>query len=167
MLCRSDRGICGCIVQTSGMSLGNLELADRFPYAGWEGFTFESVVTEERLSPLVQRKRPAVPPGRRDPTAQHWSMLLFESFSAGVMAIFVGIAAVLLVVGLYVLTIWPLTLWDLASLHLEQYSGWVDPLLWMVFGAGTLAGFFCFSGMIFGYFPKTRGPARAVRLRPR
>jgi len=83
------------------------------------------------------------------------------------MAIFVGIAAVLLVVGIYVLTIWPLTLWDLASLHLEQYSAWVDPLLWMVFGAGTLVGFFCFSGMIFGFIPKSRAPARPARLRPR
>jgi len=94
-------------------------------------------------------------------------MLLFESLSAGVMAIFMGLAAVLLVVGLYVLTVWPLTMWDLASLHLEQYEDWARPLLWVVFGCGTLAGFFCFSGMIFGYIPKSRGSARPVRLRPR
>ena len=119
------------------------------------------------MSPLVQRKRPAAPPGPTDPTAQHWGMLLFESCSAGVMAIFMGFAAVLLVVGLYVLTVWPLTFWDLASLHLEQYSDWVSPVLWAVFAGGTLAGFLCFSGIIFGSTRKPRVPASPARLRTR
>jgi hypothetical protein len=77
-------------------------------------------------------------------------MLLFESASAGVMAIFVGFLAVLLVVGVYVIVIWPLTFWDLADLHLEQYSSWIKPALWSVFGGGTLGGFLCFSGLAFG-----------------
>jgi len=94
-------------------------------------------------------------------------MLLFESFSAGVMAIFIGFAAVLLVVGLYVLMIWPLTLWDLASLNLERYSDWVRPLLWLVFAGGTIGGFFCFSGYVFRFTPKSRVPARPARLRTR
>jgi hypothetical protein len=76
-------------------------------------------------------------------------MLLFESLSAGVLAIFVGFLAVGLIVGVYVIVVWPLTFWDLASLHLERYSSMVHPALWTVFGMGSLAGFLCFSGVAF------------------
>jgi hypothetical protein len=86
---------------------------------------------------------------RPDPTAQHWSMLLFESLSAGVLAIAVGLAAVMIVVGIYVTLVWPLTFWDLANLGLEKYAAWTNTVLWSVFAGGSLAGYWCFSGAAF------------------
>lgn len=112
------------------------------------------------MSPIVQRSRPASKP---DPLAQHWSMLLFESLSAGVLAIGVGLAAVLAVVGLYVTIVWPLTFWDLANLGLEQYASWTNTVLWSVFAGGSLAGYWCFSGAAFKAKPKAKVPVRAVR----
>lgn len=94
--------------------------------------------------------------------AQHWAMLLFESFSAGVMAIFVGFVSVTVVVGLYVICVWPLTFWDLANLHLERLNSWIHPILWSVFGVGSLVGFLCFSGIAFN--ARRRKPASAVAL---
>lgn len=123
------------------------------------------------MSPLVQHKRAAavsVPPRRPKSAGQHWAMLLFESASAGVMAIFVGFLALLLVVGVYVIVIWPLTFWDLADLHLERYSAWIKPALWSVFGGGTVGGFLCFSGLAFGRRKQKAvapAPAGAPRLR--
>jgi hypothetical protein len=73
------------------------------------------------MSPLVQRSRVGTTQ-RPDPTDQHWSMLVFESLSAGVLAVAVGLGAVLAVVGVYVIFVWPLTFWDLANLGLEQYA---------------------------------------------
>jgi len=90
-------------------------------------------------------------------------MLLFESLSAGVMAVFVGFVAVLIVVGVYVIIVWPLTFWDLASLGLEQYGTLVNTVLWSVFGGGTLAGYWCFSGNAFKSKPKPRVPVRQAR----
>ncbi len=90
-------------------------------------------------------------------------MLLFESLSAGVLAIGVGLAAVLAVVGLYVTIVWPLTFWDLANLGLEQYASWTNTVLWSVFAGGSLAGYWCFSGAAFKAKPKAKVPVRAVR----
>lgn len=106
------------------------------------------------MSPLVQRPRTAAP-RRPDPDHQHWSMLLFESLSAGVMTIFAGFVLVTVVVGVYVIIIWPLTFWDLANLGLEKYGSWIKPILWSVFAAGSLAGYWCFGGAAF----KTRQKA--------
>lgn len=106
----------------------------------------------------MQQKRVAVAP-RPDPTAQHWGMLLFESLSAGVMAIFAGFAAVTVIVGLYVILVWPLTFWDLSDLHLEQYSPWIRPVLWSVFGLGSFVGFLCFSGAAFRTARKAASPS--------
>jgi hypothetical protein len=72
-------------------------------------------------------------------------MVLFESCSAGVAALFVGGLAVLAVVGLYVIFVWPLTMWDI-RVPTEQYESWASTVLWSVFAGGTLAGFWCFSG---------------------
>ncbi len=61
------------------------------------------------MSPLVQRSRVKGPRRSADTdtdTDQHWSMLVFESLSAGVMAVLVGLLAVM--VGVYV------TPWGLA-----------------------------------------------------
>lgn len=98
------------------------------------------------MSPLVRRTRPS---RQSDPTDQHWSMLLFESLSAGIVAVVVGLSAVLILVGLYVIIVWPLTFWDLANLGLERYSSWVNIVLWSVFAGGSLGGYWCFSGTAF------------------
>jgi hypothetical protein len=96
-------------------------------------------------------------------------MLLFESAGAGVLAIFIGFIAVSTVVGIYVILVWPLTFWDLSNLHLERFSPWIEPVVWSVFAGGTLAGFLCFSGLIFGG-AKPRAapsiPASTARMRP-
>lgn len=104
------------------------------------------------MSPLVQHKQAVIDGSSATGSSadQHWAMLVFESASAGIMALFAGFIAVTVVVGIYVIVVWPLTFWDLGNLHLERYSSWVAPGLWSVFGGGTLAGFLCFSGLIFG-----------------
>lgn len=76
-------------------------------------------------------------------------MLLFESCSAGALALGVGIASVIVVIGVYGLLVWPLTFWDLASLGLEKYAQYGNTALWSVFAGGTLAGYWCFSGAAF------------------
>jgi hypothetical protein len=92
-------------------------------------------------------------------------MLLFESLSAGVMAVAVGMAVVLTVVGVYVLIVWPLTFWDLANLGAEHYKSWEDTVLWSVFAGGSLAGYWCFSGAAFKKKAKSKAPARPSRVR--
>lgn len=116
------------------------------------------------MSPLVQRSRPGVPK-KLDPADQFWGMLLFESVSAGVMAVGVGLACVMAIVGVYVIFVWPLTFWDLANLNLEQYASWMNTVLWSVFAGGSLAGYWCFSGRAFQSNPKTRGTVRPARSR--
>lgn len=116
------------------------------------------------MSPVVQRTR-TNPGGRPDPTDQFWGMLLFESLSAGVMAVFVGFVAVLAVVGVYVMVVWPLTFWDLANLGLERYASWGSTILWSVFAGGALAGYWCFSGRAFQSKPKARVPVRPAPSR--
>ena len=74
---------------------------------------------------------------------------MFESCSAGVIAVGFGIASVLIVVCLYCVFVWPLTFWDLANLGLEKYGSYADTALWSVFAGGTLAGYWCFSGVAF------------------
>ena len=112
------------------------------------------------MSPLVQRARAN---RRSDSTDQHWSMLVFESLSAGIVAVVVGLSAVLIVVGLYVIIVWPLTFWDLASLGLERYSSWVNIVLWSVFAGGSMGGYWCFSGAAFK--SKAKVAIRAGRSR--
>jgi len=116
------------------------------------------------MSPLVQRSRP-VPAKRPDPTDQFWGMLLFESLSAGVLAVGVGLTAVMLVFMLYAVLVWPLTFWDLANLGLERYASWTDTVLWSIFAGGSLAGYWCFSGAAFKNNPKSRGTVRPTRAR--
>jgi hypothetical protein len=116
------------------------------------------------MSPLVQRSR-AGSVRRPDPTDEHWSMLVFESLSAGFMAVVVGMAAVMAVVGVYVVFVWPLTFWDLTNLGVERYASWTNLVLWSVFAGGSLAGYWCFSGAAFKSKPKTRVPVRPGRTR--
>jgi hypothetical protein len=104
------------------------------------------------MSPLVQRTRAqnrAATAQSASSTGQHWSMLLFESVSAGVMALLVLMMALMLLVGVYVIIVWPLTLWDLPVQNLDGYSSWVSMVLWSVFAGGSLAGLWCFSGAAF------------------
>lgn len=56
---------------------------------------------------------------------------MFESVSAGVIAVAAGMAAVLVAVDVFVVMVWPLTFWDPASLGLEKYASWTDTVLWM------------------------------------
>jgi hypothetical protein len=93
---------------------------------------------------------------------QHWSMLLFESVSAGVMALLVLMMALMVVVGVYVIIVWPLTLWDLPVQNLDGYSSLINLVLWSVFAGGSLAGLWCFSGAAFKDKKKaTRNSSRA------
>lgn len=83
------------------------------------------------------------------------------------MAVTAGLAAVLVVVGLYVVIVWPLTFWDLANLGLEKYGPWVNTVLWSVFAGGSLAGYWCFSGEAFKGKPKSKSTAAIVNRRRR
>ena len=116
------------------------------------------------MSPVVQRSR-AGSAQKPEVTGQHWSMLVFESLSAGVVAVTVGLGAVLVVVGVYVSLVWPLTFWDLDGLGLEQVASWTDTILWSVFAGGSLAGYWCFSGAAFKARPKPKVAVRPTRAR--
>ena len=107
------------------------------------------------IMPVVQRQRAK---GPHNGTDQHWSMLAFESFSAGAIAVLVGILAVMAVVGAYVIVVWPLTYWDGSGLGLERYASWGETALWSVFAGGTVAGFWCFSGAAFKGKAKAKAP---------
>ena len=109
------------------------------------------------MSPLVQRSRPQN--SRGNPTDQHWSMLVFESCSAGVAVVFVAFTVLLVIVGVYAIIVWPLTFWDLANSGWEKYAGWLKTALWSMFAGGTAAGFWCFSGAAF----KEKRARKAVR----
>jgi hypothetical protein len=94
-------------------------------------------------------------------------MLLFESLSAGAMAVMVGLLAVIAVVGVYVIVVWPLTFWDLADTGLEKYGAWMSTVIWSLFAGGSLAGYWCFSGAAFKTKPsgkRSGAPVRSARL---
>lgn len=133
-----------------GIAISNLAGSGRGLYClVWQTALVEAhVVCGRTMSPLVQRARPGVSK-RPEPTGQFWGMLLFESLSAGAMAVLVGLAAVLAVVGVYVIIVWPLTFWDLTDVGLEKYGSWAQTVMWSVFAGGTLAGYWCFSGAAF------------------
>jgi hypothetical protein len=116
------------------------------------------------MSPLVARSRPASAQ-KPSPTDQHWGMLLFESLSAGVMALAFGLGLVLALLGIYAVIVWPLTFWDLGNLGLEQYASWTNTVLWSVFAGGSLAGFWVFSGYAFKSKPKSKVAVRSSRTR--
>lgn len=85
--------------------------------------------------------------------------------SAGVMAVLVGLLAVMVIVGLYVIVVWPLTFWDLTNSGLEQYGEWVNLVLWSVFAGGSLAGFWLFSGAAFKSKTVRKAPSGTARAR--
>lgn len=75
-------------------------------------------------------------------------MLIFESISAGGIAILLTLFAVLILVGIYSYFVWPFTHWDLNGLRIADGSWWVYALA-IIFCAGSFAGFWCFSGAAF------------------
>jgi hypothetical protein len=81
---------------------------------------------------------------------------MFESLSAGVLAVAIGLAVVMAIVGVFVSIVWPLTFWDLANLGLEKYGEWTGTVFWSVFAGGSLAGYWCFSGAAFKIRPKRK-----------
>jgi hypothetical protein len=94
-------------------------------------------------------------------------MLLFESLSAGVMAVGAGLALVMVIVGVYVIVVWPLTLWDLTHSGIEKYGSWTDTVLWSIFAGGSLAGYWCFSGAAFRSKSKRKAAVAAAANRSR
>ncbi len=88
-------------------------------------------------------------------------MLLFESFSAGAVAVLIVILALLSVVGVYTIIVWPLTKWDLSNINPEKLRHGLEYVLTAVFIAGTLMGLWCFSGAAFQRKkPRLAAPAR-------
>jgi hypothetical protein len=77
-------------------------------------------------------------------------MILFESFSAGAMALFTTFCAVLILVGLYTYTIWPLTEWDLVNVHLGRYSTYITGALLSIFLVPSIVAFWFLSGAAWG-----------------
>ncbi len=73
-------------------------------------------------------------------------MLVFESLSAGAVAVFLALMAVLILVGIYSYFIWSFTHWNLTDV--ENGSWWKYALL-LIFVAGSAAGLWCFSGAAF------------------
>lgn len=116
-----------------------------------------SLWQEEFVSPVVQKQGVPSAAGSAG-SDEHWSMLLFESCSVGVMAVLVGMLSVMVVVGVYVIVVWPLTLWDLSNTGLEKYGSLVKTGLWSVFGGTSLAAYWCISGAAF-----KQKPRKAVR----
>ena len=104
--------------------------------------------TGGRLSRVTQEPRADQtqgPPG----SDEHWSVLVFESLSVGVMVVLFVMLAVMLLVGVYTTVVWPLTFWDLTDSGLEKYGSWVKTVLWSLFAGGSLAGYWCISGAAF------------------
>jgi hypothetical protein len=87
------------------------------------------------------RKRPAS-------DQQGVAMLVFESLSAGGIAVFLALVTMLVLVGIYSYFVWPFTHWGLAQLQLADDTGW-EYALAIIFAAGSAAGFWCFSGAAF------------------
>ena len=83
-------------------------------------------------------------------------MLIFESLSAGGIAVLLVLVLTLVLVGLYAGIVWPLTQWDLAHINQQKYLWWCEWTLWLIFAAGAGAGFWYFSGAAFQEKPARR-----------
>ena len=93
--------------------------------------------------------------------------MILESIGVGMMAVILLLAAVLIVVGIYVQVIWPLTDWDFVSVSLEPYNAAITAILTGVFIGGFAAGYWCISGNAWKRLPNPSGimPRTAVRAR--
>ena len=116
------------------------------------------------MSPLVQRKRPIRP---AQPTVSarelYRRMLFYASLLGGISALLLAVAFLMVVLGAYVILVWPLTLWDLANLGLEELGSWTWVLVATTFGGGALGGYCYFSGFSLAPKPKAKITARPVR----
>jgi hypothetical protein len=90
-------------------------------------------------------------------------MLFFASFSSGLLALILGFIALLALVGMYSVLIWPLTFWDLATLGIEKYAAWTEMIVLSVFSGGALAGYWMFSGERFKVKSTSTSPRLAAR----
>ena len=94
-------------------------------------------------------------------------MIVLESIGVGMMAVILLLAAVLVMVGIYVQVIWPLTDWDLVGVSLEPYNSAITAVLTGVFIGGFAAGYWCISGNAWKRLPRPSGvlPRAVVRAR--
>jgi hypothetical protein len=83
-------------------------------------------------------------------------MLVFESLSAGTVAVLAVLVAILVLVSLYADLVWPLTRWDLVTGDPNGYCVWWQGGLWVIFTAGSVTGFWYFSGAAFRSKSNTR-----------
>lgn len=111
--------------------------------------------------------RPGARPTEQQGPWKEWAMVLFESAAVGMMAVVLLLAAVLIVVGIYVQVIWPLTDWDLVTVSLEPYNSAITAVLTGVFVGGFAAGYWCISGEAWKKLPHPTGmlPKAAARAR--
>ena len=95
------------------------------------------------------------------------AMVVLESVGVGMMAVILSLAAVLVLVGVYVQVVWPLTDWDLVSVSLEPYNSGITAVLTGVFIGGFAAGYWCISGNAWKRLPRPSGimPRTAARAR--
>jgi hypothetical protein len=94
---------------------------------------------------------------------QEWVLVLLESLGVGIFLVILLLAAVLLVIGLYVQVVWPLTDWDLVNVSLEQYQSLIELVLVTVFTFGFFGGYYCISGAAWKKIkPKTEAPAKGT-----
>lgn len=100
---------------------------------------------------------PVRPKAKKPGDDQDWGMLIFESLSAGGIAVFLTFVVILILAGIYGLVVWPLTHWDLA--HMDGGTWW-EWALALIFVAGTTAGFWVFSGEAFK--SRARQPVNAT-----
>ncbi|HVO81638.1 MAG TPA: hypothetical protein VMT28_12965 [Terriglobales bacterium] len=77
---------------------------------------------------------------------KYWTMIVFESLGVGALVIMLVLAAVLVLVGVYVQIVWPLTDWDMVSVSLEPYRSLITTSLFSIFLAASAAGFWFISG---------------------
>lgn len=89
-------------------------------------------------------------------------MLFFASLSMGLVALLVAFIALITVVGIYSVLIWPLTFWDLANLGMGKNAGWTGMIVLSVFAGGAAAGYWMFSGERFKAKPKASVPVRGM-----
>jgi hypothetical protein len=116
------------------------------------------------LSPLVQRKRP-IRPAQSTVTGPvlYRRVLFYASLLGGISALFLAVAFLMAVLGIYVILVWPLTFWDLANVGLEELGSWTWVLAAATFSGGALSGYCYFSGFSFAPKPKSKMLARSVR----
>jgi hypothetical protein len=116
------------------------------------------------LSPLVQRKRP-IRPAQSTVTGPvlYRRVLFYASLLGGISALFLAVAFLMAVLGIYVILVWPLTFWDLANVGLEELGSWTWVLVAATFSGGALSGYCYFSGFSFAPKPKSKMLARSVR----